>query len=79
MLDGEYASIGSANLDLTASYWEREANLFIDDAKLIKSLDKQLLGFCKDGIKLDTRSKEWKNEAPQRELVAKLWPDSYLL
>lgn len=76
--DSRYVSIGSANLDITASYWEREANVFIDDARVVKSLDKQLASMVKQGIKLDTSSSAWKKEAPQREIVARLWPDSFL-
>jgi phosphatidylserine/phosphatidylglycerophosphate/cardiolipin synthase-like enzyme len=57
--DGRYASIGSANLDITASYWEREANLFVDDTTLVKNIDKQLNTMARNGIPLDTNSAEW--------------------
>lgn len=76
--DGRYASIGSANLDITASYWEREANVFIDDASLVASLDKKLNAMIKTAVRLDTSSDRWKKEATQREIVARLWPDSFL-
>ena len=76
--DGRFASLGSANLDVTASYWERESNALIDDEVLIQSLNRQLGRMIKNGIKLDTTSVEWKREAPQREIVSRLWPDSFL-
>lgn len=76
--DSRYVSLGSANLDITASYWEREANVFIDDISLVKSLDRKLGAMAKSGIKIDTASAQWKREAPQREVVSRLWPDSFL-
>ncbi|OUS03827.1 hypothetical protein A9Q81_06780 [Gammaproteobacteria bacterium 42_54_T18] len=76
--DGRYASIGSANLDISASYWEREANIVIEDPSVVSALDLQLCDFVKDGVVLDTNSLEWRREAPQREVVSKLWPDTFL-
>jgi phosphatidylserine/phosphatidylglycerophosphate/cardiolipin synthase-like enzyme len=76
--DGRFASIGSANLDVTASYWEREANVFIDDTKVVSKLDRKFKRMFKSAIELNTSSKEWKREANQREIVARLWPDSFL-
>lgn len=74
--DGRYASIGSANLDVTASYWEREANILIDDVKVVSALDRKLKTMLNNGIRINTNSEEWKRETAQREIVARLWPDS---
>jgi len=32
----------------------------------------------KKSVQLDTSSERWKKEATQREIVARLWPNSYL-
>jgi len=76
--DDRYVSLGSANLDITASYWEREANVLVDDPRIVRALNKQLGSIVRKGIKLETSSSEWKKEAPQREIVSRLWPNTFL-
>ena len=74
VVDGEVASIGSANLDATASYWEREANVVIENGPLPAALEAELAAMCARSHRIDPSSPTWKHEAPQRELVARLWP-----
>lgn len=76
--DGCFASIGSANLDVTASYWEREANLLLEDPVLVAGLEKKIESYARRGLRLDTGSAAWLRELPQRELVSRLWPDAVL-
>ncbi|MCB9599994.1 MAG: phosphatidylserine/phosphatidylglycerophosphate/cardiolipin synthase family protein [Sandaracinus sp.] len=73
-VDGLVASAGSANLDVTASYWEREANVVVEDPVVVGELERQLEALIATSVPLDRESEVWKREATQRELVARLWP-----
>ncbi len=73
-VDGRVASAGSANLDVTASYWEREANVVIEDPVAVRALERDLEALLATSVRLDLRGEVWKREATQRELVARLWP-----
>lgn len=74
--DGLAASVGSANLDATASYWEREANVIIEDAKLVTELERQLQTWCDRGYPVDMQSEDWRRDRILRELAAQLWPEA---
>ncbi len=72
--DGRVVSIGSANLDVTASYWEREANVIIEDAGVAQAIERQLSEMLARSYTLDPDSEYWRAEAPKREISARLWP-----
>lgn len=74
--DGLAASVGSANLDATASYWEREANVIIEDAELVTELERQLQSYCDRGHAVDMSSEDWRRDRILRELAAQLWPEA---
>ncbi len=74
--DGRVASIGSANLDATASYWEREANVVIEDPPTVAALEGELFALAGRGFRLDPDSEYWARESAQRELTSQLWPES---
>lgn len=73
--DAYVASIGSANLDATASYWEREANIVIEGGELPRKLDEHLQEICQRSYPLSLDSEYWRREKPHREIAARLWPD----
>ncbi|MBX3251120.1 MAG: phosphatidylserine/phosphatidylglycerophosphate/cardiolipin synthase family protein [Myxococcales bacterium] len=73
-VDGKVASSGSANLDVTASYWEREANVVVEDPSVVEALEAELETWVRGGVRLDVESEAWRKEAVQRELVARFWP-----
>ncbi|MCB9595353.1 MAG: phosphatidylserine/phosphatidylglycerophosphate/cardiolipin synthase family protein [Sandaracinaceae bacterium] len=73
-VDGRVASIGSANLDATASYWESEANVVVQDAAFAAGLEATLEALVQRGHRLDLDSPAWKRERAQRAVVATLWP-----
>jgi len=75
-VDGLVASAGSANLDVTASYWEREANVVVEDPRVVAALEEELERLIATSVPLDLESELWKREAKQRELVARLWPSA---
>ncbi len=72
--DGRVASIGSANLDATASYWEHEANLVVQDDAFTRSLESQIEEMIDRAHQIDLESKYWKRDRSKRAIVSKLWP-----
>ncbi|MGB1277321.1 MAG: phospholipase D-like domain-containing protein, partial [Nannocystaceae bacterium] len=74
--DGQFASVGSANLDVTASYWEDEANIVIEDPPLVRTLEEKLDQLIAGSYRLDPESAYWRREASKREVASRLWPES---
>ncbi len=72
--DGRAASIGSANLDATASYWEHEANLVVQDEGFTNDLEQQIESMITRAHAIDLDSDYWKRDRAKRAIVAKLWP-----
>jgi phosphatidylserine/phosphatidylglycerophosphate/cardiolipin synthase-like enzyme len=75
-IDGRIASIGSANLDVTASFWESEANVVVQDAGFTSQLEQQLRELIAGSVALDPDSDYWRSERAKRAVVLKLWPES---
>jgi len=75
-VDGLVTSIGSANLDATASFWESEANIVVQDAEFARGVEATLQTFIDGSVALDPDSEYWKRERAQRAVVATLWPGS---
>ena len=73
-IDGMVTSIGSANLDATASFWESEANVVVQDAEFAASVEATLQKLIDGSVVLDADSEYWKRERAQRAVVGKLWP-----
>lgn len=75
-VDGRVCSVGSANLDATASFWESEANIVVEDMAFASALEAQLRELIDHSFALDPRSDYWQSERAQRAVVGKLWPGS---
>lgn len=75
-VDGRVCSVGSANLDATASFWESEANIVVEDMAFVSALEAQLRELIDQSFALDPRSDYWQRERAQRAVVGKLWPGS---
>lgn len=73
-IDGIATSIGSANLDGTASYWESEANIVVQDADFAAGVEATLERMITAGFRLDVESEYWKQERAQRAVASALWP-----
>jgi phosphatidylserine/phosphatidylglycerophosphate/cardiolipin synthase-like enzyme len=76
-VDGLVTSIGSANLDATASFWESEANIVVQDAAFAGALEARLQKLIDGSVELDPDSEYWKRERTQRAVVATLWPGTF--
>ncbi|MFT6397537.1 MAG: phosphatidylserine/phosphatidylglycerophosphate/cardiolipin synthase-like enzyme [Bradymonadia bacterium] len=73
-VDGVATSIGSANLDATASYWESEANIVVQDADFSTGVEAALQKLIDGSMELDLDSDYWRRESAQRAVVSTLWP-----
>jgi phosphatidylserine/phosphatidylglycerophosphate/cardiolipin synthase-like enzyme len=73
-VDGLVTSIGSANLDATASFWESEANVVVQDADFARGVEITLQKLIDGSVELDPGSEYWKRERAQRAVVSTLWP-----
>jgi phosphatidylserine/phosphatidylglycerophosphate/cardiolipin synthase-like enzyme len=76
-VDGRVTSIGSANLDATASFWESEANIVVQDAEFASGVEATLQKLIDGSVELDPESEYWKRERAQRAVVATLWPGTF--
>jgi phosphatidylserine/phosphatidylglycerophosphate/cardiolipin synthase-like enzyme len=75
VVDGAVASVGTANLDVTASHWEREVNLVIEDPAIAGALTSTLDDVIARAVRIDPDGPAWRREAARRALAARLWPD----
>ena len=75
-VDGEVASVGSANLDVTASYWENEANVVIESAAVVRELEATIERLLATSYRIDLDSSYWRGEARMREITSTLWPET---
>ena len=73
-VDGVVTSIGSANLDATASFWESEANVVVQDERFATEVEAALRRLIDASLELDPESEPWKSERAQRAIVDTLWP-----
>jgi len=76
-VDGLVTSIGSANLDATASFWESEANIVVQDAEFASGIEATVQRLIDDSVRLDPESEYWRRERAQRAVVATLWPGAF--
>ncbi|MFW6067199.1 MAG: phospholipase D-like domain-containing protein [Myxococcota bacterium] len=74
--DGRAMSLGSANLDVTASYWEREANVVVEDPRVVGEVEATLTGLADRGQPLDPDGEYWARDRVLRTVVGGLWPDA---
>ncbi len=74
--DGRVASVGSANLDVTASYWEHEANVIVEDPQVVAELERTIDAHLAGSFRLDVDSDYWRREARQRDVASALWPET---
>ena len=76
VVDGEHATVGSANLDATASYWEREANLVLHGAEVVAPVEAAVEAMLEDALVVDPASPEWIAESAFRRIARAVWPDT---
>lgn len=73
--DGRVLSVGSANLDATASFWEREANVVVEDEEVVGEVERWLEEAIARSYPVDVESEHWRSEARVRTLVNRVLPE----
>ncbi len=71
--DGRVCSIGSANLDITAGYWESELMLVVEDASITHALETHIDQLIDDSARVDRNDPAWQ-EAARRRGWMRRWP-----
>jgi phosphatidylserine/phosphatidylglycerophosphate/cardiolipin synthase-like enzyme len=72
-VDGRVCSIGSANLDITAGYWEDELLLLVDDPSVAKTLDSQIEARIRQSERVDRDNPAWQQKTRRRQWMRR-WP-----
>ncbi|MFW5924944.1 MAG: phospholipase D-like domain-containing protein [Myxococcota bacterium] len=73
--DGRAMSLGSANLDATASFWEREANVVVEDPGAVAAVEEWIEGELAHAFRVDPEGPYWTRDRVLRGLVGTFWPD----
>jgi cardiolipin synthase len=71
--DGQRATVGSANLDVTSSYWESELLLVLDDPRLALGLEAQIEALLAGADRVDPKDPKWQEGAHRRSWM-RHWP-----
>lgn len=72
--DATTVAVGSANLDVTAAYWESEALLVVHDAPFADRMLAALAPLLARSRRIDREDTRWRTEAEQRAWVGRNWP-----
>ncbi|MCB9479364.1 MAG: phosphatidylserine/phosphatidylglycerophosphate/cardiolipin synthase family protein [Deltaproteobacteria bacterium] len=72
--DGRICAVGSANLDITAGYWESEILLVIENADDAQRLEAQLEKLIEQSREVQRDDPVWRERATQRAWISKNWP-----
>ncbi|MBS1149392.1 MAG: phospholipase D/Transphosphatidylase [Myxococcaceae bacterium] len=72
-VDGQRCAVGSANLDITAAYWESELMLLVEDAALVRDCEAQIDARLAHSVRVDPGDPTWKQRAQRREWM-RHWP-----
>lgn len=72
--DGRVCTVGSANLDVTAGYWEDEVLAIVEDADVTATLDAALDRIIATSERADPADPGWKTRATRRAWLSRHWP-----
>ncbi|HYM60810.1 MAG TPA: phosphatidylserine/phosphatidylglycerophosphate/cardiolipin synthase family protein [Thermoanaerobaculia bacterium] len=72
-VDGRIASVGSANLDVTAGYWENELILVVEDPAITRVLEVRIDELIAASKRVDRNDPGWQQSAQRREWM-RHWP-----
>jgi phosphatidylserine/phosphatidylglycerophosphate/cardiolipin synthase-like enzyme len=71
--DGRACAVGSANLDVTAGYWESELLLVVEDETVAGTVEARFDELIAASVRVDRNDPEWLRRAEQREWM-RHWP-----
>jgi cardiolipin synthase len=72
-VDGRIASVGSANLDVTAGYWENELIVVVEDAAIARAIEARIDELIGASKRVDRNDPGWRQTARRREWMRR-WP-----
>ncbi|WP_342381860.1 phosphatidylserine/phosphatidylglycerophosphate/cardiolipin synthase family protein [Myxococcus stipitatus] len=72
--DTTAVAVGSANLDVTAAYWESEALLIVEDPPFAEQMLGALAPLFATSRRIDREDSRWRDEVEQRAWVGRNWP-----
>jgi phosphatidylserine/phosphatidylglycerophosphate/cardiolipin synthase-like enzyme/nucleotide-binding universal stress UspA family protein len=72
-VDGLRCTVGSANLDITASYWESEVLLLVEDAAVVRVFEARIDTLMAGSTRVDRSDPAWRRAADRRAWM-RYWP-----
>ena len=72
-VDGQICTVGSANLDMTAGYWESELMLIVEDPAIVAAVDAQIDRLIAGSKRFERDDPAWRQSARRREWM-RHWP-----
>ena len=72
-VDGRVCSVGSANLDVTAAYWEDELLLVVEDGTVARRLEARLEEIAGGSERIEPDDPKWREMARRRTWMLR-WP-----
>jgi len=71
--DGRVCAVGSANLDVTAGYWESELLLVIEDEAIVRAVEARFDELIAGSDRVDPNDRDWGRRAQHRQWM-RYWP-----
>jgi len=71
--DGRVCAVGSANMDITAGYWESELLLVAEDASIAAAVESRLDALIAESKRIDREDPQWRQQARRRAWM-RHWP-----
>jgi phosphatidylserine/phosphatidylglycerophosphate/cardiolipin synthase-like enzyme len=71
--DGRVCAVGSANLDVTAGYWESELLLVVEDETVTRAVQARFEQLIAGSYRVDRNDPAWRRRADLREWM-RYWP-----
>lgn len=72
--DSRVLAIGSANLDVTAGYWESEALVILDDPAIATGVEAEIDALRLASPAIDPGDAKWREGAALRDWLGRVWP-----
>jgi len=74
--DGQRFTVGTANLDITAAYWESEVVLLVEDLTAAEAFDEQLDALFAGSPQISPDDERWQRRARGRAWLSRNWPST---
>jgi phosphatidylserine/phosphatidylglycerophosphate/cardiolipin synthase-like enzyme len=71
--DGHVCAVGSANLDVTAGYWESELLLVVEDPSIATTIEARFDELLATSRRVDPQDSAWRHRAELRGWM-RYWP-----